>query len=593
LLHGAEPIARSAVREPEVMVVRGRLATLWAFLRWAVGAAVARLTGRLTAQEKGRRLRVLFESLGGLWVKAGQLLSLRRDIFDDAFCTELAKLQDRAVAFPPEDVRRIVEEDLGLPLELVFDSFDMEQIAAASIGQTHRARLRHGGAVAVKVQRPGIGEQFRRDLSIIRAIASFYERAGILPFLRWREMVAELEEILREELDYRLEASSIRRMRKSLRRHRIIAPRVFQDYCTRRILVMEFIDGVLMSDYIQTVRQDPVRADAWRRENHVEAEKVAWRLYHSLCRQVFEDNLFHGDLHPGNILLLRNSRVALIDFGSIGSLEVSFLRKYSSFSEAMAHKEYDKAADLLLLLSPMLPSSGLEAAKAEIIRWLRNWAVRAGTEALPYHEKSFTQAMGSLSRIMTGYRIPAAWELLRIDRTWLAIDASLMHLHPNASFMKLARRYWRQRHRRAELQLLDPRSLRAGMTGVLRSAMTLPGQIEDKLFYEGEILRQRARTFDEDVDKMGRIFGALVGLFALGLVLGDAILLTLFLHQHVPSLAPSWLGEDVREVAARMPHLDRGVWITGLVVVFLLAVRALFLRREMLRRETQTAWRRR
>ncbi len=221
-----------------------------------------------------------------------------------------------------------LSRELGGPVEAFFQEFNAVPLAAASIGQTHEARLRGGVRVVVKVQRPDIAEAFRSDLRFLKFMIGIIHVLHVLESGRWDEMLWELDKTFSEELDYRLEATSISRMRKLLRPQKVYAPRVFHRYCTRRVLVMEFVEGVFMSEYIHVAQKDPERLRAWSLENNVSPKRVGKKLYLSHLQQVFEDNLYHCDLHPGNIVLLRDDRFALIDFGAIASFEKSFLEKY-------------------------------------------------------------------------------------------------------------------------------------------------------------------------------------------------------------------------------------------------------------------------
>jgi len=193
-----------------------------------IGAVIRRkLRLPLHSRRRGERIRRGLERLGGLWIKAGQLLALRRDLLSSELCDELARLHDRAVGFPPADVVRVLEAELERPVSEVFSEFDRMPLAAASVGQTHRARLRRNGMlVAVKVQRPTIAETFHRDFRYLRWIVSFLRRFDIAPNGRWRDMLWELQRTMRQELDYRLEAASIQRMKRSLRPHRVYVPKV-------------------------------------------------------------------------------------------------------------------------------------------------------------------------------------------------------------------------------------------------------------------------------------------------------------------------------------------------------------------------------
>jgi ubiquinone biosynthesis protein len=190
-----------------------------------------------------------------------------------------------------------------------------------------------------------------------------------------------------EELDYRYEAAHLRRMKASLRRHRIYVPKPYVDYCTPRVLVMEFVPGVLMSDYIAMRKHDPARLVTWQEANNVDPEKVARRLFCSTLRQLLEDNLFHADLHPGNILLLKNSRVALIDLGTVGTVEQEFLRTYRLSLNALVARDFARAADYTLHYAPEAPTNVLRL-REDLVRCYRLWEAKTHLRNLDYHQKS-------------------------------------------------------------------------------------------------------------------------------------------------------------------------------------------------------------
>src|SRR6516165_11558220 len=210
------------------------------------------------------------------------------------------------------------------------------------------------------IQRPFVAHTINKNLLFIKRVTSTLDALSIMPHARWRDAYWEVEHILREEIDYRFEASNIQRLRITLRRHGIFVPKVFERHSFQRILVMEFVTGVLMADYLRVLNSDPDRLAAWLEENNISRRRIARRLHLSMLRQAFEDNLYHGDLHPGNIVLLRNSRIALIDCGTIGFLELEYLQKFRLYLKSLVELDYDKAADLSFLLSASLPVKDLE-----------------------------------------------------------------------------------------------------------------------------------------------------------------------------------------------------------------------------------------
>lgn len=404
-----------------------------------------RIGGRLDPDDRAIRLRQAFEQLGGLWIKIGQLLSLRTDVFSEPVCRELARLHYRAQGFPLSEVRAIIEAQ-GQSMSAIFSHFDDVPLAAASISQVHRAVLRSNGAqVAVKVLRPRAEQAFARDLKLIGRFIGMLEFFKVTPHVHWRHAHWELEQMVIEELDFRYEAANTRRMRKSLRQYGVYVPKVFRDYCSKHVLVTEFIGAVLMSDFIEIGRKDPERLAAWCHENRVAPRKLGRRLFESVMAQMLEDNLFHADLHPGNIMLLRDNRVALIDFGTIGSSEKNFLTTYKASLAALAERDYLRAADLTLTMAITPPRAGqLDALRAEMVRSYRHWEGLTHLDGLGYHERSLAAAGAATGKIMFERQVQMSWQSMRISRTWSTLDAALGFVLPDANYMKLFDGYFRK-----------------------------------------------------------------------------------------------------------------------------------------------------
>jgi ubiquinone biosynthesis protein len=417
------------------------LRSLGGFLVWLGGRW---FHGRPPAIEMARALRARLEALGGLWIKLGQLVAMRRDLLPNDFCNELGRLQDRAAGFPGEVSKRIIEDDLGVSTEELFDDFEQTPFAAASIGQLHRARLKRGGAlVAIKVQRPFIRAVIEHDLALVRTLCHALHNLGIARNFHWRDLTRELSGAIREELDYRLEAASIDRMRRLLKDHGVSAPQVFPEFSTERVLVMEFVHGVLMSDFIALRERDTEAATEWLEANQIDPEKVGRKLHISLLRQMLEDNLFHGDLHPGNILLLRKSGVALIDFGSIGTLEVRFQEIYRRMLQSMSDVDFEKTADLMSIVTP--PTDGRvdwDAVRRNAAAALRKAELRSGAPNLEYSERSMSRALLDVVRSQAVLSAPVGWAFMRVDRAHVTLDSSLMYLVPQISYFTLGQSYF-------------------------------------------------------------------------------------------------------------------------------------------------------
>ena len=409
------------------------------------------LTGRHSSEEeKALLLRELFERLSGMWIKLGQLLSLRTDILSVEMCRELSKLQFEVRGFPIDVARRVVEEELGKPISTAFSYFEDHPFAAASVAQVHRATLlRNNRAVVVKVMRPDVSLSFERDLKLLERIVVFSRMLGIWKRLRLQDAARELREVLTEETNYEREAVNIRNMRKSLRRHSIYVPRVITHLSSKRILVMEEVPGVLMSQYIRVRRDDPERAHLWELHNGIDVKTVARHLAVSALRQILEDNQFHGDLHPGNIVMLADNGLALIDFGSVGRLERRIWSLYRDSLSALAMKDYDRAADVMLMMSPMGSLANTKAVRRDMSLAMRQWEMHGQFTGATYAERSIAAMSEKIAKVMAKHQVPLSWGIMRVGRTLSTLDASLQTLWPTADFLKLCQASFRDRARRA------------------------------------------------------------------------------------------------------------------------------------------------
>jgi ubiquinone biosynthesis protein len=259
----------------------------------------------------GHRLRLTLEESGGAFVKLGQMLSTRSDLFPPDVVNELSRLQDDVAPVPPEAITALVEQEIDRPLTSVFLRFDTEPIGAASIGQVHAARLIDGRQVVVKVQRPGIDKLIERDLeAMLRFAMTIERRATWARSYQVGALAEEFADRLREELDYRMEASNTSALARNLdAASDVHIPVVHEDLTTRRVLTLERLQGVSIREREQIERRG------------FDRQEIADRLLRCYLRQLLIDGVYHADPHPGNIFLLEDGQIGLIDFGAIGHLD--------------------------------------------------------------------------------------------------------------------------------------------------------------------------------------------------------------------------------------------------------------------------------
>ncbi|HSU57082.1 MAG TPA: AarF/UbiB family protein [Candidatus Dormibacteraeota bacterium] len=281
------------------------------------------------------------ERLGPTFVKLGQLLSSRVDLLPPRYLKPLSRLQDRVKPFPFEDVQTIVEAELGTKLNKAFSQFEREPVAAASLGQVHRAALHDGRLVVVKVQRPYITKQIQEDFDALEEIARFLHRhTKIGQRYQIKKILAEFENTLAHELDYRREAANLTSLARNLKNfERIRVPLPVDDYTTRKILTMEYIEGSKITELSPLARLD------------FDGHALAEELFQAYLKQVLADGLFHADPHPGNIFMTPDHKVALLDLGMVGHTTPSMQENLLKLLLAVSEGESDEAADVAIRIS--------------------------------------------------------------------------------------------------------------------------------------------------------------------------------------------------------------------------------------------------
>jgi ubiquinone biosynthesis protein len=298
----------------------------------------AERTDRLTRPE---RLRLAIEELGPTYIKLGQILSTRPDLITVEFLDELSKLQDEVPPFSFDDVVQIVESEFGVTPKDLFESLDGESFASASIGQVHRAELEDGENVAVKFQRPGIQRIIEVDLEIMLHLATLAERhIEEISVLRPVKIVEEFARSLEKEIDYKVEATNMERTaRQFLDTPFVYIPKVYRDLTTTRIITTEFVEGIKISEI------DELDAAG------LDRKLIVARVAEVVLRQIFDHGFFHADPHPGNVFVLPDNVICLLDFGMAGVVERQTREDFVDLMYSIIHQDESRAADALLKLT--------------------------------------------------------------------------------------------------------------------------------------------------------------------------------------------------------------------------------------------------
>ncbi|HEX3542627.1 MAG TPA: AarF/UbiB family protein [Acidimicrobiales bacterium] len=288
------------------------------------------------------------EAMGPTFIKLGQLLSTRADLVSGPYADALSRLQDDVAPFPYEEVERIVEEELGVRISKAFASFDPTPLASASLGQVHRAEMRDGRQVAVKVQRPGIRPQIAEDMDVLAELAQFAdEHTDVGRRYGFSEMLEQFRHSLEAELDYRREASNLVRLRGIVSRYdRLVIPAPIPDFTTSVLLTMEYVDGKKVTDLGPLRRLD------------LDGERLAEQLFQAYLDQILVEGFFHADPHPGNVLLTTDGRLALLDVGMVARIPKGMRQKLVRLLLALSEGDGQATADITIDLGT--PSDGFD-----------------------------------------------------------------------------------------------------------------------------------------------------------------------------------------------------------------------------------------
>jgi ubiquinone biosynthesis protein len=410
LRYGLDELALSSFRQP-----------------W-VRALVRVLTvGRRLDAPRGERLRLGLERLGPIFVKFGQVLSTRRDLLPPDYAEELARLQDRVPPFPAAQSRALVERAFGRPVDEIFASFDAEPVASASIAQVHFAVLKDGREVAVKVLRPGMLEVIDDDLALMRTLAAWVERLSVDgKRLKPREVVAEFDNHLHDELDLVREAANAAQLRRNMEGLRLVmVPEMVWDLCRQNVIVMERMKGVPIS---QTERL---------REAGVDIRKLARDGVTIFFTQVFRDGFFHADMHPGNIQVSIDpatfGRYIALDFGIVGTL-TEFDKEYLAQNFiAFFRRDYKRVAELHVESGWVPPETRVDALEG---------AIRAVCEPhfdRPLKDISLGQVLLRLFQTSRRFNVEIQPQLVLLQKTLLNVEGLGRQLDPDLDLWNTAK----------------------------------------------------------------------------------------------------------------------------------------------------------
>ncbi|MGE5574003.1 MAG: ABC1 kinase family protein [Bacteroidota bacterium] len=471
------------------------------------------------------RVRRALEELGPTFIKIGQILSTRPDMVPPGLAAELEKLQDKAPPFGAAEAEAIIAAELGATPSEVFERFEPEPVAAASLGQVHNAVLRTGEEVVVKVQRPGVEEAVRLDLEILREIAVLASRRLRLRLARVYNLIDIVDEIagaLTRELDYTVEASNADRFARNLRLDpRIVVPEVFWDYTTQRVLTMERLHGTKLTEVARVVEGE--------KAPYIDRPTVARTLVDTMLRQILVHGLFHADLHPGNVLVTPAGNVGLMDFGMVGEVGDDLKAQFGAFFMAVAARSAPRLVAVVLSLGIAPRDIDVSSLTRDVDVLLRRYY------GVPLSQISVRDLSRDVLDVALKHDIKVRAGFSLVMKALATVEGTARHLYPPLNLMEvaqpLARRLARERLRPASVL----KGLRRSAADYLDFAARLPGKLGTLLdMAAGGQLKVRWEL--EGGERFLRGLAVLVNRLAMSIVLASIIVGTSLVVRATPTV---------------------------------------------------------
>jgi ubiquinone biosynthesis protein len=502
---------------------------------------------RLEKLSRAERVRMALEELGPTYIKLGQVLSSRPDLVSLDFVTEFAKLQDKVPAVGYEAIEQTIEAELNQPMDILFEEFNPDSLASASIGQVHHARLHSGDEVAVKVQRPGIDHIVEVDLEIMLHLATLAERhVEELSFHQPVRIVEEFARSIEKEMDYTIEAASMERVSgQFLGDPSVYVPKVYRDTSTRRVLTIEYIDGIKVSD-IKGLR-----------EAGYDCPLITERGSEVLLKQIFTFGFFHADPHPGNIFVLPGNVICLLDFGMMGAVDRGTREIFVSLVEAIIRRDEPRTAQILLRLTDWDDEPNVTQLEKDVADFLAQHLFR------PLKEVQLAKLLQHLLELATKHRMRMPPDIFLMLKALAQVEGVATMLNPEFDMIQKVTPFIKQ----IKMARLAPGRLADDVLKLVEQSYEFLIDFPKDLLELSRSLRQKKLSFNlilKDLDKMlathdqisNRISFAII---IAALIIGSALIV-------ISNMPPLFYGISVIGLVGFLTAGFLGIWLLVAII---------------------------
>lgn len=430
---------------------------------------------RLEKLSRSARVRLALEELGPTYIKLGQILSTRPDLVPVDFIHELSKLQDNVPSFPFSEAKRIIEQELGKPALEVFDNLEETPFASASIGQVHKATLGDGEQVAVKIQRPGIRKLVEVDLEIMLHLATLMERhIEELALHQPIKIVEEFARTIEKEMDYTLEATSMERVsRQFINASFAYIPKVFREATTTRVLTTEFIDGIKVS------KIKDLDAAGYDRE------LITTRGAQILLTQIFDYGFFHADPHPGNLFVLPDNVICLLDFGMMGIVDRTTRELFVELVDSIVRKDENRTTQVLLKLTIWEDEPNLRNLARDVSDFMSEHLYK------PLENLEIGKLLQHIMILAASHQLRIPPEIFLMMKALATVEGVAVALNPKFDIIAGAEPFIK----RIKMERFSPERIKHDLVGLLAQSFEFFQDFPKDLLEITRTIRQKKLTF--------------------------------------------------------------------------------------------------